>query len=523
MTVTKHPIAGSDKSQPEGARCIGACNPDEKIEVVVMLRRQNEDAFRQLMKKIDEGAADAVPVSREEFGKRFGASAADVARTEAFAKAHGLSVVRADASARSVVLAGTIAQFSGAFEVKLERFEHHAIGEYRGRSGPVNVPADMKDMVTAVLGLDSRPQARPHFRFRPPFKTARSGSSASYTPLDLARLYDFPGGDGSGQCVGIIELGGGYRESDLSAYFSKLGVSNPTVVAVGVDQASNAPTGNPNGPDGEVTLDIEIVGAIVPGARIAVYFTTNSDAGFVDAVNRAIHDDTNKPSVISISWGGPESIWTSQSQNAFNDVLQSAAAMGVTVCVASGDSGSSDGVTDGSDHVDFPASSPYVLACGGTHLTASAKGISSEVVWNDGDQGGAGGGGVSAVFALPVWQNGLSLTRMDGVKSALTKRGVPDVAGDASPLTGYDVLIDGTETVVGGTSAVAPLWAALIARINAAAGKPAGFVNPKLYRAKTAGHDITQGDNGSFEASAGWDACTGLGSPDGAKVAAALQ
>jgi kumamolisin len=254
-----------------------------------------------------------------------------------------------------------------------------------------------------------------------------------------------------------------------------------------------------------------------------VYFTANSDAGFIDAVNRAIHDDTNKPSVISISWGGPETNWTSQSQNAFNEVLQSAAALGVTVCAASGDSGSSDGAADGQNHVDFPASSPYVLACGGTQLRASKSGISSEVVWNDGDQGGATGGGVSAVFALPVWQKGLSVTRASGGKSALTKRGVPDVAGDASPITGYDVIIGGTQTVVGGTSAVAPLWAGLIARINAAAGKPAGFLNPKLYGAKTAGHDITKGNNGSFEASSGWDACTGLGSPDGEKVAAALK
>ena len=521
--MSKHPIAGSDKSQPEGARCLGACNPDEKIEVVVMLRWQNEDEFHQLMQKINTGAADAAPVSREEFAQRFGASASDVARTQAFAKEHGLSVVRADAGARSVVLSGTIAQFSAAFGVKLERFDHQAIGEFRGRTGPVNVPQDMQDVVTAVLGLDSRPQARPHLRFRPPFKTARSESSTSYTPLDLARLYDFPSGDGSGQCVGIIELGGGYNESDLNAYFSQLGVGKPDVVAVGVDQARNAPSGNPNGPDGEVTLDMEVIGAIVPGARIAVYFTTNSDAGFIDAVNRAIHDDTNRPSVISISWGGPESNWTSQSQNAFNEVLQSAAALGVTVCAASGDSGSGDGATDGQNHVDFPASSPYVLACGGTQLQASAQGISSEVVWNDGDQGGASGGGVSAVFALPVWQKGLSVTRVSGGKSALTKRGVPDVAGDASPITGYDVIIDGTQTVVGGTSAVAPLWAGLIARINAAAGKPVGFLNPKLYGAKTAGHDITQGNNGSFEATAGWDACTGLGSPDGVKVAAALK
>jgi kumamolisin len=432
-------------------------------------------------------------------------------------------VVRVDPAARSVALSGTIAQFSQAFGVKLERFDHHTMGTYRGRSGPVHVPDEMKELVTAVLGLDNRPQARPHFRFRPPIKPARGGSSTSYTPLDLARLYKFPAGDGSGQCVGIIELGGGYSERDLSAYFTQLGVGKPDVIAVGVDQARNAPTGDPSGPDGEVTLDVEIVGAIVPGARIAVYFSPNSDAGFIDAVNRAIHDDTNKPSVVSISWGGPESSWTAQSQSAFNEVLQSAAAMGVTVCVASGDSGSSDGAPGGGNNVDFPAASPYVLACGGTNLKATANGISEEVVWNDGDQGGAGGGGVSAVFGLPVWQKGLSVTRAAGGKSALAKRGVPDVAGDASPLTGYDVLIGGTTTVVGGTSAVAPLWAALIARINAAAGKPVGFLNPKLYKAQAPCNDITQGNNGSFAASAGWDACTGLGSPDGGKIAAALK
>ncbi|CAH2801797.1 MAG: unnamed protein product [uncultured Paraburkholderia sp.] len=199
-------------------------------------------------------------------------------------------------------------------------------------------------------------------------------------------------------------------------------------------------------------------------------------------MSRAVHDTVNKPSVISISWGGPESIWTSQSLAAFNSVLQSAAALGVTVCAASGDSGSSDGA-GGGNHVDFPASSPYVLACGGTSLSASGSAITHEVVWNDGPQGGAGGGGVSAAFALPAWQDGLSVVSSAGGKKPLAKRGVPDVAGDASPLTGYTVLVAGTQTVVGGTSAVAPLWAGLIARISAARGAPAGFVNPKLYKA----------------------------------------
>ncbi|GAB5095265.1 S53 family peptidase [Caballeronia sp. HLA56] len=521
--MAKQPVSGSGKSNPEDAQCVGACDPGEQIEVIVMLRRKDEAAFDQMMKHIEAGDAPAQSVTRADFGKRFGASQEDVDKVKKFAEQYGLTVVRAEAETRSVVLKGTIEQFQKAFDVKLERFQHHNMGEYRGQAGPVHVPDEVHDAVTAVLGLDSKPQARPHFRFRPPFKPARGLTASSFSPLDLAQLYDFPEGDGAGQCIAIIELGGGYKTSDLTAYFSKLGVKPPKVVSVGVDDAKNAPTGNPNGPDGEVTLDIEIAGAVAPGARIAVYFAPNSDAGFVDAVNRAIHDDTNQPSVVSISWGGPESNWSAQSIGAFNDVLQSAAALGVTVCVASGDSGSTDGVGDGADHVDFPASSPYVLGCGGTSVAASAQKITKEVVWNDGDQGGSGGGGVSGVFALPSWQKGLSVAHAGGETTALAKRGVPDVSGDASPQSGYEVLIDGEQTVVGGTSAVAPLWAALIARINAINGSPAGFINPKLYKAKGAFHDITQGDNGSFAAAAGWDACTGLGSPDGAKIAAALK
>jgi len=154
-------------------------------------------------------------------------------------------------------------------------------------------------------------------------------------------------------------------------------------------------------------LDIEVVGAIAPQATIAVYFAPNTDAGFLDAVTTAIHDTANKPSVISISWGGPESSWTQQALTAFDSAFEAAAAVGITVCVASGDNGSSDGVADGADHVDFPASSPHALACGGTSLQVSGNAITVESVWNDGAQGGSGGGGVSASFALPPWQAGL--------------------------------------------------------------------------------------------------------------------
>jgi kumamolisin len=267
-------------------------------------------------------------------------------------------------------------------------------------------------------------------------------------------------------------------------------------------------------------LDVEVIGAIAPQANIAVYFAPNTDAGFLDAITTAIHDTTNKPSVISISWGSAESNWTSQAMTAMDEAFQAGAALGVTICAASGDGGSSDGETDGSDHVDFPASSPHSLACGGTSVQASNTSITSEVVWNDGAQGGSGGGGVSTFFALPSWQSGLQTTDANGTATPLGKRGVPDVSGDADPETGYDVRIDGTDTVIGGTSAVAPLWSGLLARINQLTGKPVGYVQPVLYQNPEAFRDITEGNNGDFFASDGWDACTGLGSPDGEQIAA---
>jgi kumamolisin len=374
-----------------------------------------------------------------------------------------------------------------------------------------------------VLGLDDRPVAQPHFRRRTDRGNtqphASGGMGASFSPTVLASLFGFPAGDGRGECVAIIELGGGYRTADLQAYFAAIGIDPaPVVTAVSVDHAMNLATG----PDGEVMLDIEVVGAVAPAAQIVVYFAPNTDAGFLDAITTAAHDTINRPSVISISWGGPEGSWTAQAMTSFDNALQSAAAMGITVCVAAGDSGSSDGAAGGADHVDFPASSPHVLACGGTSLQAANLAISGEVAWNDGASGGAGGGGVSSVFALSAWQGGLTVEKA-GQKGPLTMRGVPDVSGNADPDTGYNVRIDGTDTVLGGTSAVAPLWAGLIARINAAKGGAVGLIAPSLYRAPDAMRDIVVGSNGDYAAAIGWDACTGLGSPDGARVAAALD
>ena len=308
---------------------------------------------------------------------------------------------------------------------------------------------------------------------------------------------------------------------DLSNYFSSLKINQPQVVSVSVDGGANSPS-TPDSADGEVMLDIEVAGAIAPAAKIVVYFAPNTDRGFLDAITTAVHDSTNQPSAISISWGSAESGWTSQAMTNFDEAFQAAAAMGVTVCVASGDNGSSDGVNDGKNHVDFPASSSFALGCGGTTLQASNEQIVNEVVWNDQPTGGATGGGVSDVFPLPAWQNGFFVPSPSGQNGG---RGVPDVSGDADPNTGYNILVDGENAVFGGTSAVAPLWAALVARINQKIGKPVGFLNPLIYAqaVEASGfHDVTEGNNGSFNASEGWDPCTGLGSPDGAPLMAAL-
>jgi kumamolisin len=519
------PLAGSERAPLRGARPVGKADPAERLEVTVVVRHRQGDLLREKVRKVAGGDKSERHLTQEEYAEQFGADPADIEAVKQFAIRHGLAVVEEYPARRTVVLSGSVAQFIDAFGVDLQRFEHDG-GSYRGRTGPIHLPDELHEVVTAVLGLDNRPQAHPHFRVRTPHGnvqwSAAAASAAAFKPTDLAALYGFPAGAGHGECIGIIELGGGYRNADLQRYFSGLNVAQPKVAAISVDHGRNHATGDANGPDGEVMLDIEVAGAIAPGANIVVYFAPNTDAGFLDAIKAAIHDTKNKPSVISISWGGPESSWTQQSMTAYDQAFQAAAAMGITVCVASGDNGSDDGVGDGADHVDFPASSSYCLACGGTNLQASGGSITQEVVWNNGPNNGATGGGVSSFFARPPYQEGLNIAKAQGGAEALQMRGVPDVCGVADPQTGYEVQVDGNSLIIGGTSAVAPLWAGLLARINAAKARPAGLINPHLYVSPAALRDITQGNNGSCAASAGWDACTGLGSPNGQKVADAV-
>lgn len=505
------PLPGSNRQHPTNSEYIGQPLPDESIQVTVVLKR-NVPAPH-----LAEWAAK--PLDYHQFTEHNGATENSIAAVEAFAAEHHLAVAEINAAARTVILRGRAADLSKAFGVDLQM---RKVGEslLRTREGEIQIPAALAHSVVAVLGLDERPAAASYHAVQP-----RAAGSVSYTPRQLTEIYNFPASTGKNQTIALIELGGGYKNADLKHYWSKLGLPNVSVSAISVGGAHNAPTGDAGGPDGEVVLDIEVAGAVAPGARLAVYFAPNTDAGFLAAINAAIHDRSRKPSVISISWGMAEDNWTAQAMDAFNSAFHDAALLGISVCVATGDNGSTDGESDGKNHADFPASSPWVLACGGTSLLASNGKIQSETVWNDGTQGGATGGGVSSHFTQPSYQSGCNIAPPTGTTNT-TGRGLPDISAVADPATGYTVLVDGTEMVVGGTSAVAPLWAGLIALMNEQLGKNLGWFHPALYSTVAqhkALNDITSGTNGGFSAGKNWDACTGLGSPNGKAILEALR
>jgi kumamolisin len=527
-------LIGSEREPLKGARAVGPVPADERIEVTVRVRRRQEIPAQAISG--DQGPGQRHCWTHEELEQAHGADPKDLAQVRTFAVKHGLAVVETSAARRSIMLSGTAEALAEAFGVTLERYEHEK-GTYRGRTGPVQLPAKLAPLVEGVFGLDNRPVARPHIRH-----AARAAKSVpgGYTPPQVAQMYNFPAGlDGQGQCIGIIELGGGFRPKDLKAYFAQLSLPLPQVTAVSVDGGQNRPDG-PNGADGEVMLDIEVAGAVAPAAKIAVYFTPDaSDRSFLDALTKAVHDTTHKPSVISISWGGPEPASTPSFIKQFNQVLHSASLLGITVCVAAGDNGAADegpDEWDGQAQVDFPASSPYALACGGTRIDSAGAGGVEESVWNQqvddvqDDSFGATGGGISQVFPVPAWQASLDLPASVN-PGGTTGRGVPDVAGDADPDTGYVVRVDGQEFPIGGTSAVAPLWAGLIALLNQKLRKPVGYFQPWLYANAQAGifRDVVHGNNKvgpgrvGYSAAKGWDPCTGLGSPNGAALLAALE
>jgi kumamolisin len=526
------PLSGSERSELPGATTAPTpLDESQRITITVMLRRR-----AAVPSALVEGPET---VSNTQLREQYGAAEADAQLVTQVLGEYGLTVTETHLGSRRLKVAGTIAAMQSAFGTTLTAITSpHPDGSgdvtHRYRTGSLSVPAQLSGIITAVLGLDDRPAARPQFR-RGPASGARPAAEPEDGPVapaakggpltapQVASFYQFPAGtDGTGQTVAIIELGGGYTQADLTTYFSGLGLPVPPVTAVGVGGASNSPGGDA---DGEVELDIEVVGGVAPGAAQMVYFADNTDQGFIDAISEAVHA-TPTPVAVSISWGQSEDQWSAQSRTAMDQAFADAAALGVTVTVAAGDNGSSDDPSgQTSVHCDFPASSPHALACGGTKLigNTSSFAITSEVVWNElATNEGAGGGGVSDVFAVPSWQGGAGVPI--AASGGGSGRGVPDVAGNADPVTGYFVVVDGQREPIGGTSAVAPLWAGLIARLAQATGKTFGLLQPALYAGVAPGtaqpgfNDIISGSNGAYSAGPGWDACTGLGTPNGAAL-----
>ena len=514
MTVEMRALSGSEARHPETAQRTRDADPAEELEISVYLNPHSPEFHAS-------AALQGRRETREQMRSRRVAEHEDEIRAvTAFAAEHGLQVVETDPGRRLVRLSGTVAQFGQAFQADLGIYDAGQ-GEFRSYNGNLSVPASLAPSIESILGLDNRPAARPHF-----VPNASAAVETGHLPNAVGALYGFPGGvNGAGRCIAIIELGGGYQASDTAAAFAAMSLPVPTVVAVSVDGGTNSPGSSA---DGEVALDIQVAGGVAPGARLAVYFAPNTTQGFVDAVSTAIHDATNEPSVISISWGAAEALWGASEMTPMNTALQDAASLGVSVFVASGDNFATDDVSDGKVHVDFPAASPWAIGCGGTTIDTSGSTINSEVVWNSGGNGT--GGGISDFAAVPAFQ--ASTTLPPSVNDGGHRRGVPDVAGDADPSSGYVVVLNGQSGLFGGTSAVAPLWAGLTARLNQMlpTAESVGFFLPRLYQySPAATRDVTVGNNKppgqpnlGYNAGPGWDACTGWGAPNGNMLAMIL-
>jgi kumamolisin len=532
MPDTHVALPGSRRPMKQGAKRVRDVDPHEPVEVTITLRGP---------KLPDADALNQPPLSREEFARKYAASADDAKQVTDKLQSYGLKVLQTSLVKRSLTVTGTAAQFEAAFQPQLGIYHDTEQGDFRGRAHAIRIPQELDGVITGVFGLDERRVARR--------KSGSGDTSAArpLTPADIEKLYSFPPGDGAAQVVGIAEFGGGYFPEDVEAFCGKYGRAIPTVdiVSVGLEaltpaQIRKLPPQRRNdelGSSTEVMMDIEIIAALCPASKILVYFAPFTQKGWVDLIGKVVEGQPAPCNILSVSWGLAEDSpdWSEAARAAINDALKSAALQGITVCVASGDDGSGDQIADGRAHVDFPSCSPSVLSVGGTMLSNQ-----EEVVWwetpgqRTPNGGGATGGGVSVFSGRPSWQTveirSLNAGSIDG-------RVIPDVAAVAG-VPFYDLIFQGQDAPNGGTSAAAPVWAALLARVNAAlpAGQAPRFLTPLLYGTGEDGQpigeavcrDITTGDNTSpdpgkgYRAEAGFDAVSGWGVPKGNALAKAL-
>ena len=534
-------VEGTNHGHPKDHKQLNPTRGDNLVTATMIVRRR--PGGPKLREVEDFSAKPRAPrqhLSRAQFAASHGADPKELQQVEDFAKSQGLQVVESDPARRSVVVRGTAAAISKAFAVELNDYESPR-GKYRSHTGTVNVPAAIADKVESVIGLDNRPVPAQHFSTARRRNPSDPKGTKPLTPQQVAQLYNFPTGTGSGQTIGIYEMTtqdgpAGYTQQDLADTMQAFGgnLKVPVPVNVSIDGVTNSGTS-----DGETGLDITVASAVAQGAQIAVYFTGGDTQSIIHALQRMIHPGTGDPmpAILSISYGwGPDD----ETADSFSDaeytqidqLFQDAANLAITVLVSSGDSGAFI-ASQTQAQTSYPATEPWVIACGGTTIGNISGAAFDEYVWNDTGAAGPGatGGGISAKFPVPAYQQNAKLPNRNGTNQA--GRGIPDIAGNASENSGYLQFINGQSQAVGGTSAVAPLYAGLVALINANLGSAVGFINPMLYSV-TSGvfRDISSppgpannsfGKVTGYPASTGWNACTGMGSANGTALENSLK
>ncbi len=539
-------IPGSDHHHKSDHRQLGPTAGNEQMEVTLFVRRRAQDGASPKLREVRDFSAKpsetSKPMSHQEFAASHGANQADLQQVANFAASQGLAVVEESVPRRSVIVKGPVSAVNKAFGVAMYDYESPRTGKYRGHPGEAALPAAIANLVEGITGLDSHKIHAHHFSTARRKNPADPSHTRALTPQQVAKLYNFPDGDGAGQTIGIYEMNtsegpAGYTTADITDSMEAFGggLTVPTPIDVSIDGFSNSGQS-----DGETGLDITVAGAIAQAAKIAVYFTGEEPSNIIHAVQHMIHPGAGDPTptIVSISygWGADDADADSFSDSEYTQLgklFQDAANLSITVLVSSGDSGA---VIESNTQAQtsYPATEPWVLACGGTTVGNVNGSSFDEYVWNDTGKAGPGatGGGISARFTtVPDYQTSVALPKRSG--TGTTGRGIPDIAGNASENSGYEQFINGESGPVGGTSAVAPLYAGLIARLNKNLGVSVGFINPVLYgAASTVFRDVVGAPgpkNNSFSgvtgypAGKGWDACTGLGSVNGVALQNALQ
>ena len=535
---TRAVLTASEHAQAAG-KAVSDVDPKAETSVTIYLKSKASDQeVQQTLQKIAKGEQADYSKDSQGFIDKFGSDPKAVDQVEKFAAANGLKITSEDKSSGRVVLSGSADSVGKAFETKLVNVQDADGKTFMAHQGQISVPTEMARDITGVFGLDKRPMAQPHFVKLQDVQgpdggifVPRDASFSGYLPNEIAKMYDFPmdkGGDKQG--VAIVELAGGIDLKDNAQYYTDHNLALPPINVIEMDGNKNGGGKDPQGADGEVLLDSQVIGAVAPKATQNLIFTSIDDQGFIDGITRGSFQPAGEVpnAAISVSWGKPEVGWTADAANTMRAAVQKAALKGINVYVASGDQGGHDRAQD--FQVDCPSSVPESIGVGGTNIAVKDGKITNETVWNNGmdwtGQPQAGGGGISQIFDVPDYQKDI---KMPANANGTNKpgRGVPDVAADSDPQSGYKVRVDGTEMAIGGTSAAAPLYAALNALVNTELGHSAGWLTPKFYdmgkNHPEVFSDVTQGDNSGYSAGPGWDAASGWGSIKGQAFLNALK